>query len=151
MKVLIFVGAVLFSGQLYSQEATLEQEDLVQSTPLEVFSPIAEGWLTDGISREILQVQGSSVYEALNKYPSIQTRGESSGGSPSIRIRGADSAARTLLLFNGTPINAQDGSGANPLLLPMELVDSIDILKGPSSLFYGSDAVGGAINLNLES
>ena len=147
MRKLLFLS-ILLSFAAYAQETPKkEQEDVVESTPLESFSSKAEAWPKDTVSHDVLQVQGSSVYEALNKYPGIQTQGESSSGSPSIRIRGSGSAARTLLLFDGTPINAQNGTGANPLLLPMELIDSVDILKGPSSLFYGSDAVGGALNL----
>lgn len=143
----LFLSFFFFSFESYSQDAIREKEDLVQGSPLESFSSKAEAWPVDSVSQEILQTQGTSIYEALNKYPSIQTRGESSGGSPSIRIRGAGSSARTLMLFDGTPLNGQDGTGANPLLLPMELVENVDIIKGPSSLFYGSDAVGGALNL----
>lgn len=142
-----FLALNILVSNVSAQETTLEREDLVESTPLESFSSKAEAWPTDKISQDVLQTQGSSVYDALNKYPGIQTQGESSAGAPSIRIRGSGSASRTLLLFDGTPINAQDGTGGNPLLLPMELIESIDILKGPSSLFYGSDAVGGALNL----
>lgn len=154
MKELLFtlILTLFFPMSFASSAQTLapvnkEPEDLVQSTPLESFSPKTEGWPKDSVSQKVLDVQGSSIYDALNKYPSIQTQGEASSGSPSIRIRGSGGATRTLMLFNGTPINAQDGLGANPLLLPTEIIESVDILKGPASLFYGSDAVGGALNL----
>ena len=144
----ILLAAILsLSLAVRAQEAEKQPDEIVEATPIESFSSKAEGWPKDTVSQEVLDVQGSSLYDALNKYPGIQTQGEASSGSPSIRIRGSGGAARTLLLFNGTPINAQDGLGANPLLLPMEIVSDVDILKGPSSLFYGSDAVGGAINL----
>lgn len=130
-----------------AEERQIQPEEVVESTPLESFSARTEGWTKKTIPQQIIDVQGSSLFESLSKYPGIQSQGETSSGSPSIRIRGSGSAARTLMLFDGTPINAQDGLGANPLLMPTEILDSVDILKGPSSLFYGSDAVGGAINL----
>ncbi len=148
MKELLFTAVILFTSfAAQAQDVEKQPQEVVEATPIESFSGKSEGWPKDNISQDVLDVQGSSLYDALNKYPGIQTQGEASSGSPSIRIRGSGGAARTLLLFNGTPINAQDGLGANPLLLPTEIVDSVDILKGPSSLFYGSDAVGGAINL----
>jgi outer membrane cobalamin receptor len=143
----LFVILILVSLSVHAEDIKKEKEDLVQSTPLESFSSKAEGWPVDSVPQDVLDVQGSSLYDALNKYPGIQTQGEESSGSPSIRIRGSGGATRTLLLYDGTPINAQDGLGANPLLIPTELVERVDILKGPSSLFYGSDAVGGALNL----
>ncbi|MES2769443.1 MAG: TonB-dependent receptor [Bdellovibrionota bacterium] len=148
MKELLFTAVILFTSfAAQAQDVEKQPQEVVEATPIESFSGKSEGWPKDNISQDVLDVQGSSLYDALNKYPGIQTQGEASSGSPSIRIRGSGGATRTLLLFNGTPINAQDGLGANPLLLPTEIVDSVDILKGPSSLFYGSDAVGGAINL----
>lgn len=151
MICLIFSVMILsIPNDLFGQtpeSPTQQPEDIVQGTPIKSFSTKSEGWPVDSVSQDVLDVQGSSLYDALNKYPGIQTQGEASSGSPSIRIRGSGGTSRTLLLFDGTPINAQDGLGANPLLLPTEIVESVDILKGPSSLFYGSDAVGGAVNL----
>lgn len=147
MKELLLITILLTSAASYAQDVQMQPSEIVEATPIESFSSKAEGWPADSVSQSTLDSQGSSIYETLNKYPSIQTLGETSSGSPSIRIRGSGSTARTLLLFDGSPINTMDGAGANPLLLPTEIVSDIDILKGPSSLFYGSDAVGGAINL----
>lgn len=147
MKELFLIAALLTSGAIYAQEVQIQPQEVVEASPIESFSSKSEGWPVDSVPQSALDAQGSSLYETLNKYPSVQTLGETSSGSPSIRIRGSGSTARTLLLFDGTPVNAMDGTGANPLLLPTEIVSDVDILKGPSSLFYGSDAVGGAINL----
>lgn len=147
MKELLLVTLLLISNASYAQEVQVQPQEIVEATPIDSFSSKAEGWPTDSVPKSALDAQGSSLYDTLSKYPSVQTLGEVSSGSPSIRIRGSGGTARTLLLFDGSPINAQDGLGANPLLLPTEIVSDIDILKGPSSLFYGSDAVGGAINL----
>ncbi len=145
MRLIILVLLYCFTAR--AEDIKILPEDVVESTPLESFSQKAHGWPQKSVPQEVINVQGSSLYESLTKYPSIQSQGETSSGSPSIRIRGSGSASRTLMLFDGTSINAHDGLGSNPLLIPSEIIESVDILKGPSSLFYGSDAIGGAINL----
>lgn len=144
-----FIFILCLSLSAFAQEDVVQEpKQVVTSTPLDDFSQKAMGWTSETISRETLQTQGGgSLYEALNKYPGIQAGSSSSGNTPFIRIRGNGSNSRTLMLFDGIPLNTQDGLGGNPLLIPTELIDSVDLIKGPSSLFYGSDAVGGAVNL----
>ncbi len=126
--------------------------DYVESTPLNSFdSSKTFSWPSQTANQQILEVQGSSLYEALNKYPGIQTQGEISAGPPSIKIRGSGSTTRNLILLDGTPLQTQDGLGSNPLLIPEETLSAVDIIKGPASLFYGSSAVGGAINLRTRT
>ncbi len=54
---------------------------------------------------------------------------------------------RVLVLMDGTPINSARGNGPHPSLLDAGQVDRIEVVRGPSSVAYGSDALGGAINI----
>ena len=62
-------------------------------------------------------------------------------------IPGALAAARTLILVDGIPTNA---SGTPFMILneiPVEIIDNIEIVRGPYSSLYGANAFGGVINV----
>lgn len=64
-----------------------------------------------------------------------------------LSIRGA-SFGQTLVLIDGIRANdAQTGHFNMNVPLPVDAFDRIEILKGTGSLFYGSDAVGGVVNV----
>jgi hemoglobin/transferrin/lactoferrin receptor protein len=54
---------------------------------------------------------------------------------------------RVLVMMDGSPINSARGNGPHPSLLDPSQVDRVEIVRGPSSVAYGSDALGGAINI----
>jgi len=68
------------------------------------------------------------------------------GVSSDIGIRGfspsAHSRSYTLLLINGVP-----SATTNAASIPLIGVDRIEIVKGPLAALYGSDAMGGVINI----
>jgi vitamin B12 transporter len=68
------------------------------------------------------------------------------GQSTSVFIRGADSN-HTLVMVDGVRINP--GTIGIPALqnLTPELIDRIEVVKGPRSSLYGTDAIGGVINV----
>ena len=81
--------------------------------------------------------------EALNSLNGLQTR---SRGSPTFSLRGSAQSGRALILFNDIPLNFASGFGPPVVFLPKEMTGSISIIKGPASLFYGSQAMAGSLN-----
>ena len=70
------------------------------------------------------------------------------GGTASVRIRGA-SSGQTLVLIDGVPMgdpSATDGS-FNFAYLDTENIARIEVLKGPQSTLWGSDAIGGVVSI----
>ena len=70
------------------------------------------------------------------------------GGTASVRIRGA-SSGQTLVLIDGVPVgdpSATDGS-FNFAYLDTENIARIEVLKGPQSTLWGSDAIGGVVSI----
>lgn len=120
--------------------------EIIEAPALDVFSDRAEIWPSEKVYTDYT-VSDQSLYDSIGKFSTIGSRGDLSGGSPHFSIRGSSESARTLVLYNGIPLNVLDGLGAGSLLLPQETTHSIYALKGPSSVLYGSDAVGGAINI----
>jgi vitamin B12 transporter len=92
-----------------------------------------------------------AVYAAdiLDTVPGLAlTRDGAFGGVTSIRLRGA-SSDKTLVVIDGVPQNdASDPNGAYDFAnLDLANVERIEILQGPQSALWGSDAIGGVISL----
>ena len=81
--------------------------------------------------------------EALNSLNGLQTRSQ---GSPGFFLRGSAQSGRALVLFNDIPLNFASGFGVSPIFLPKEMIGYISVIKGPASLFYGSQAMAGSLN-----
>ncbi len=81
--------------------------------------------------------------DALNAINGLQVRTQ---GSPTFSIRGAEATGRTLVLYNHIPLNFSSGFGAPRIFFPKETLSHVNLLKGPSSLFYGSQAMSGAVD-----
>ena len=74
--------------------------------------------------------------------------GRSGGpGQPlSLFIRGANSD-QSIIMIDGVRINAGTVGGAPLQNLAPELFERIEIVEGPRSAIYGTDAIGGVVNL----
>ncbi len=67
-----------------------------------------------------------------------------------LSIRGA-TFGQTLVLLNGMRINdVQTGHFNLDLPIPLEMLTSVEVLKGSGSTLYGSDAIGGVVNVRTE-
>jgi iron complex outermembrane recepter protein len=81
---------------------------------------------------------------------SSQTNNEVNGSAPNLRGLGADA---TLVLINGhrvAPGNT-DGSFVDVSMIPLTAIERIEIVTDGASAIYGSDAVGGVVNIILRS
>ncbi len=89
-----------------------------------------------------------SVVDALKLDPSLDLRQRSPAGTQAdLSIRGS-SNGQTLILVNGMRVNdAQTAHHNLNLTTPLDEVQSVEILRGAGSSLYGSDAVGGVVNI----
>ncbi|MGE8550122.1 MAG: TonB-dependent receptor plug domain-containing protein, partial [Acinetobacter calcoaceticus] len=91
------------------------------------------------------------VTDALKDVPGVVVTG--GGSSSDISIRGMGSAY-TLIMVDGKKVNTRsvrpnsDNSGIEQGWLPgIESIERIEVIRGPMSGLYGSDAMGGVINI----
>lgn len=93
----------------------------------------------------------NSWIDALRLDPSIDLRERAPNGVQSdVSIRGAN-FGQTLILLNGVRISdAQSGHHNLDLPVPPEGIARVEVLRGSGSTLYGSDAVGGVINVITE-
>ncbi|MEF9996430.1 MAG: TonB-dependent receptor [Burkholderiaceae bacterium] len=100
------------------------------------------------LEREDLdRVSGQSLVQVLAAQPGVEFA--STGGlgkTGSIFIRGMDSR-HTLLLINGVRVGSATLGTPSLDNLPLSTIERIEIVRGPLSALYGSDAVGGVIQI----
>lgn len=100
-------------------------------------------------SEEIQRSNAISVSELLRRTPGVNVvQTGPVGGLTSVFLRGANSQ-HTKVMLDGIPLN--DPSNASRLFdfgnLVLDNVEQIEVLQGPQSVLYGSDAIGGVINI----
>lgn len=142
-KFIQMLGLLVFCGTTTFAE-TKEPETVITSTAIDEIGnqnsprPIEKINLGD-------QVQEKSLSDAMNTIGGVQMR---LLGSPTISLRGSQSSTRVLVLQDDVPLNFLDGTGFNPLFIPVENLGSASLLKGPASSVFGHDAMAGAIGFN---
>lgn len=91
-------------------------------------------------------LQVDSVAEALRLVPGLSVTSNGGAGSvTSVFPRGGESDY-TMVLVDGVPANAF-GGGADLSQLSIAGVDRIEVVRGPQSALFGSDAIGGVIQV----
>lgn len=105
-------------------------------------------------AKEYALLQPNHLNSILQNIPGIhldQMGGR--GGISSIYLRGADPNF-TLIMLDGIPLNDptdQRGGSVDLSTIPIDHITRIEIVRGPLSAFYGSEAMAGAINLITDS
>ncbi len=89
-----------------------------------------------------------TVFDFLRLDPSIDTRGRAPNGiQTDVSIRGGN-FGQTLVLLNGFRLNdAQSAHHNLDIPVTLDSLNRVEVLKGTGSAFYGSDAVGGVVNI----
>lgn len=98
---------------------------------------------------EIQRTQTVVVSDLLARTPGVSfSRNGGPGQTTSVRIRGAESD-QTVVLIDGVKLNdpSSPGGGYNFANLLVGDVARIEVLRGPQSTLYGSQAIGGVVNI----
>lgn len=100
-------------------------------------------------SRVLAELGTANIAEAVEKAPGVTMVGKG-GYSMVPAIRGL-AEHRVLLLVDGVRITSERRIGASASFINLNDIDYIDINRGPYSVFYGSGAIGGIINIVTKS
>jgi vitamin B12 transporter len=91
--------------------------------------------------------QGQDLAAVLRDYAGLDTAANGGPGQPaSLFLRGTNSN-HTLVMIDGVKINPDNGFGSALQNIRLADVERIEIVKGPRASLYGSDAIGGVINI----
>lgn len=97
------------------------------------------------------QFQPTDVSKILNTVPGVTTSQTSSDTATAINIRGMQDFGRVNVLIEGARQNFQrSGHNANgAFYIEPEMLGGVDITRGPTSMIYGSGAIGGVVAFKL--
>ena len=105
------------------------------------------------IEREQIEQAGpaATLGDLLARTPGIELSRQGGRGAPEgIFIRGAN-AGHTLILVDGQRLGSATLGQTAIEAMPLSQVERIEILRGPGSALYGSDAIGGVIRITTRS
>jgi outer membrane receptor protein involved in Fe transport len=93
---------------------------------------------------QIARRNPENLMQALETVPGINQVSEGHAAAPAVRglARG-----RTLFLIDGGRVSAERRVGASGTFLDPSVIEGIDVARGPGSVAYGSDALGGVISV----
>ncbi len=96
---------------------------------------------------DIDRLQPDSITDLLKRVPGVQVAQTGGLGSlPGVYIRGTQSA-QSLVLVDGQRIGNSTSGDSNLQHINIEQVERVEVLRGSRSVIYGSDAIGGVIQI----
>ena len=136
---------------LFSQDLNDDQlldEVIISSSKINL--PFSKNFRTIKIisSNEIQQIPANNVSDLLQQVTGIDVRRRGPGGiQGDLYIRGGG-FDQTLLLVDGMKMDdVQTGHHTLNMILPLYLIERIEIIKGPAARIFGQNAFNGAINI----
>lgn len=153
MKLSFLIVAILAAGAALAQPAAPVNPLQISETVIVTanLSPTEEASVGSSVTvltREQILARGTmSVVELLRAVPGVEiVQGGGPGSTASIFMRGA-SSSHTLVLVDGVRINTATSGTVDLADLRADQVERIEVLRGPQSSLYGSEAMGGVISI----
>ncbi|MBW1657306.1 TonB-dependent receptor [Flavobacterium quisquiliarum] len=145
--------SLLVSAEAFSQNQPSEKKQEIKELEEVLISNNAvhkskkeESLNVETVNNSFIQRNlGGSLMQSLQRLPGVKTISIGSGGSKPL-IRGL-SFNQVIVVENGLKHEGQQWGADHGLEIDQYAVNRVEIIKGPSSFIYGSDAVGGAINI----
>ena len=153
-KVLIIAVLILHLNLFSQEKKEIQALDtiLIKSTRIDL--PFKENSRTINVitAKDIKNSAATNVADLLQQVAGVDIRRRGTAGSQAdLYIRGGG-FDQTLLLIDGIKMDdAQTGHHTMNAALPIEVIERIEIIKGPAARVFGQNAFTGAINIVTKS
>jgi iron complex outermembrane receptor protein len=148
LLIFCFIAASVQSG--FSQDFPQQKLDSITITSARIALPFKKNSRTINVitSEDIKNSAAVNVADLLQQVAGVDIRRRGTGGSQAdLYIRGGG-FDQTLLLIDGVKMDdAQTGHHTMNAALPIEVIERIEIVKGPAARVFGQNAFTGAINI----
>jgi len=147
MKTTLLYGALLGAASLASAQTGLPEPMVVTATrsPQPLPDTLAAASIIDRDEIELSQAQ--DLLELLRLQSGVDmVRTGGPGGQTSLFMRGTNSN-HVLVLIDGVRVAATNTGGFQWENLPLAEIERIEIIRGPRASYYGSDAIGGVVQI----
>ena len=122
---------------------------IVVLTPTGMPDPLGEvGTTTSVVSHTQARIQQShELPDLLRQVPGVEvTQSGSPGAVANVSIRGS-TPAQTLIMLDGVPVNDSATGEFDISRIPTDGMERVEIVRGAGGALYGSQAIGGVVNL----
>ena len=133
------------AAPLHAQEVTVLDGITVIGSGVETRLLEAPAAVTQINHSEIRRKSNETVSEIVRDVPGVRLVDGDVPGTRRISIRG-EASRRVLIMIDGQALTDHSTLGT-PLLIDPETIERIEVVRGSSSVLYGSKAIGGVVNI----
>ncbi|MCK5148733.1 TonB-dependent receptor [bacterium] len=120
---------------------------VTQGVSIQAQAVISHGHKTYLSHKAIQQTSSQDIGELLTRLPDVAVQRTGGPGSPQrVSIRGSQSS-QVLILLDGAPLNDPATGETDLSIIPLSIVENIEVIKGGASHQYGAGALGGVIRI----
>lgn len=149
----IFISAIGISAQNQNDTTSLQEllvtapsKTHVELTPLDV-TIISSEQIDKSTESSILPVLQNHIPGLFVQERGMEGYGVSGGSAGTVNIRGVGGGNKVLFMIDGMPQWAGMFGHSNADTYVANGVEKVEVVKGPSSILYGSNAMGGSVNI----
>lgn len=147
----ILIAFILYPAALFAQsgesDSVMTEEILVTANRVKTSAMLSPGMIQVFRMKDISSLNGSKLSDALDMADAVFIRDYGfNSGLKTISINSSQSE-HALVLLNGVKLNCPQNSQYDAGLLELDDISRIEVLKGGSSALYGTEAIGGVINI----
>jgi vitamin B12 transporter len=150
---MLLAAAGISSSVQADENSTYELKPNLVVTPSRMTEPLGEALASVSvITREIIELSvAQDLFELLRLQPGVDiVRSGGPGSQTSVFLRGSNSN-HVLVLIDGVRVSSSNTGAYSWEQLPVNQVERIEIVRGPRGSIYGSDSIGGVIQVFTRS
>lgn len=152
-KAAVFFSVLPFSLFAYGESGEYAT-DVAMLDPVVVTATLSSRTVNDTLSsvtvideKQLREQQPLELTNILQGQAGVEVIGNGSfGKNTSVYLRGNGSSS-TLLLIDGVRMRSATNGGAAWHFLPPQLINRVEVVRGPRGSLYGADAVGGVVQV----